>query len=90
MRGWGVFAKQLENVRLCAWNMVGFSTAVTAPVQVLVAKPAPRAVIAQGLLVALVTPAVWHLPLIAIMGTPAARTRTIPDRSRSDHLITLS
>ena len=90
MRGWGVFAKQLENVRLCAWNMVSFSTAVTAPVQVLVANPAARAVIAQGLLVALVTPAVWYLPLIAIVGTSTARTRTIRDRYWSDHWIALS
>ena len=90
MRDWEIFAKQLGDVRLCAWNMVGLATAVAAPVHVLVANPAPRAVIAQGLLVALVTPAVWHLPLIAIVGTSTARTRTIRDRSRSDHWIALS
>ena len=90
MRDWGVFAKQLEDVRLCAWNVVGFSTAIAAPVHVLVANPAPRAVVAQGLLVALVTPAVWHLPLTVIVGTSTTRTRTVRDRSQSDHWIALS
>ena len=57
--------------------MVGFSAAVATPVEFRVAHPAPRAIVAQRLLVALVASTVRRLSLIAIVGTSAARARAV-------------
>ena len=69
-----VVTEKLSGVGLCARNVVGLPFAVSALVHILVVVPAPGAVVAQGLLEALVAPGVQRQPFVPIMGTPAART----------------
>ena len=69
-----VVTEKFSGVGLGARNVMSLPFAIAALVHILVVVPAQGAVVAQGLLEALVAPGVRRQPFVPIMGTPAART----------------